>query len=108
MSYVADVVLLTFLEDEGMNDVQAWLTANDWPQLVEISDHAGGNKAMSCDVWAAAINYFDIEAFAAAVSAAKWEWPESVQLFVKGEEDDNFTLRAGVAPNLNSPTIPDA
>lgn len=98
MSHVASVVLLTFIDDGGIKDVQDWLSANGWPQLVKVSDHAGGSKHMQCDVWMAAINYFDIEAFAAVVSAVVWRWPESVQLLVKGEHDDHFTLRSGVAP----------
>ena len=95
MSYVADVVLLAGIRDSGVAEIQGWLKANDWPQLVEISDHAGGNKAMQCEVWAAAINYFDIEGFSKMVHAAQWESPESVQLLIKDEEDDSFVLRVG-------------
>lgn len=99
MSHVADVVLLTFLDDGGMKEVQDWFETNGWPRLVRISYRAGGDKAMQHDIWAAAINYFDIEGLAAAVRAAHWEWPESVQLLVKDENEECFTLRAGVAPH---------
>ena len=90
MSHVTDVLLLASLEDSGVQKVQQWLEENKWPKLVEISDHAGGNKAMQCEVWAAAINYFDIEAFAAAVKSIEWEYPDSVQLLVKDEHDEWF------------------
>jgi hypothetical protein len=99
MSHVADVILLTFVEDAGIDDAQKWLRDNKWPELVEVSGNAGGNKAMQCDVWVAAINCFAIDDFAKAVKAINWEWPDSVQLLVKDEHDDHFTLRSGVSAN---------
>jgi inhibitor of KinA sporulation pathway (predicted exonuclease) len=99
MSHVADILLLTSIEDPGIEDAQKWLRENNWPALVEISDHAGGNKVMQCEVWSAAINYFAIEDFVAVVKGIRWEWPESVQLLVKDEHEDHFTLRTGISAN---------
>lgn len=95
MSYVADIILLTSINDSGIEKVQDWLRQNKWPPLVEISDHAGGNKAMQCDLWAAAINHFPIGDFAEAIREIAWEIPDSVQLLVKNECDDFFTFRVG-------------
>lgn len=97
MSRVADIILLTFIDEPSVAKAQQWLADNKWPQLVEISGHAGGNKAMQCEVWAAAINYFDIDAFAKVIASIEWESPEFVQLLVKDEHEERFTLRAGSA-----------
>lgn len=95
MSYVADVILLTFNEESGISEVQKWLKDNEYPQLVEISGHAGGNKGMQSEIWAAAINYFFIDEFAEALKNIQWKHPQFVQLLVKNEDDVKFMLRYG-------------
>jgi hypothetical protein len=95
MSHVTDIVLLTFLDDSGVAKLNEWLKNNRWPELKEISGYAGGNKAMQCEIWTAAINNFDIDDFVCASKSIDWEYPESVQLLIKGEHDDAFLIRAG-------------
>lgn len=102
MSHVADILLLTMLEDGGSKSVKECPNADalsDWLaehyngcRLVQFDGLAGGNKAMQANVFGTAINYCDIPALVAAFRAIKWEYPESAQLLVKDEHDDTFTM----------------
>jgi hypothetical protein len=101
MSYVADIVLLTTIDDGGMDDehpntdrLEAWLREHysDHVRLVKVDQHAVGTKAMQCDVFITAINYLDTEAFVEVFRTVPWDMPECVQLLIKNEHDDRFTV----------------
>lgn len=96
MSLVTNVLLLVDSEDEpGVPEIQNWLAAEEYGQLVEVSKHAGGRKAMECRVWAGAFNHLDTEAFVSCARGAKWERIESVQLLIREEDDAGFWLAFG-------------
>lgn len=101
MSVVTDIVLLTSIEESGVREIQDWLKAEDWPPLVEVSDRTVGGRVMQCGVYIGAVNYFDLEGFLAAARAVSWDYPESVRLLVKEEEDESFKLvvwlRSGIS-----------
>jgi hypothetical protein len=59
---------------------------------VQLDQKAGGNKAMQCDLMLAAINYLDEEDLLERFNATAWLSPDCVQLMLKGEEDDTFTV----------------
>lgn len=99
MSQVANVILLTDSCECGVSILQKWLAENGWQSLVEISDHAGGNKAMECQVWASAFNNFDTDSFAKEVRRIEWDLPMSVHLLIKDDADFGFILRAGAGLN---------
>jgi hypothetical protein len=103
MSHVADVLLFTPISEAGVAEVQTWLRDNKWPELVEIGQEAGGNKCMQVEVWAAGINYFNIQGFVAACQSVKWERPAWVQLLIKNENDDVLTLRFGASTDASLP-----
>jgi len=96
MSLVTNVLLLTFIEDKGVEFVQSWLKSQSFPGLVEISEYAGGNKMIEHEIWAGAFNFLDVEEFVNVVRSAKWDLPRDVQLLIKKENDDLFHLRFGL------------
>ena len=99
MSYVSNVVLLTFIDDPGIKDLQLWLSENEMPALNQVDGFAGGKRAFEAEIWVGAYNYLDIQEFTQAVLDAKWLYPDAVQLLIKQEADDVFSLRAGSMPD---------
>lgn len=108
MSHVADIILVTAIDDGAQRDeehpnadlLSKWLQENkgqDWLKLVKVDQHAGGNKAIQCDIFLAAINYLDIDGFVAAFRSIRWHMPECAQLMIKDEHDDLFTVYTALA-----------
>ena len=101
MSHVTDIILMTAIEDgaktkEGHPNVDK---LNEYIErehckhkLLRVDEHSGGRKEMQCDVFMAAINYMDIDGFIEWFSIIAWEHPESVQLLIKDEHDDKFSV----------------
>jgi hypothetical protein len=89
-------------EDEPREDCQAleninvWLKADDVRQygpLMDLTAGATGNEVgMSANLYGGGFNHLDIEKFAAVIKDQEWHDPANVQLFIKGEEDEKFTL----------------
>ncbi len=101
MSHVTDIIFTTAIEDGAEIDyshpntdkLSAYLEKkHNGATLVKVDGHAGGRKAMQCDVFMAAINYMDIDAFVEWFNGIEWEYPESVQLLIKDECDDLFAV----------------
>lgn len=105
MSSVTDIILVTGIDDGAIRDaaqpnadkLNAWLNEFmvcpvNGGALVKVDRLARGDKAMQCDVFITAINYLDHEEFLAAFHAIQWASPECVQLMMKGEHDDLFTV----------------
>jgi len=83
MSVVTDIILVTAIEDG------AYRPSFD---LVKVDQYAGGGKAVQCDVFMSAVNYLVLEDLLDWFKSVRWEYPEQVQLFVKGEHDDKFAV----------------
>ena len=92
MSEVTDIILITFIGDGAEKDGEHPNADILWTRLKKVDDLAGGNKCMQCDVFMAAENHLDQQAFLKRFHAVKWESPERVQLLLKGEHDERFTL----------------
>ena len=100
MSVVTGILLLcSVLEERGDSDVfpavdqvNAWLEAQDYGELTHLNGHEGGFKAWQGDVFGGAFNRFDLERFKAAVRRAQWEVPDSVQVLAHGEYDDVWSF----------------
>ena len=104
MSWVADVVLTfslaeIFDEDEihlenvaALDTINAWLEGRHGAQLLEISDKAGGNQPMQSSVYGGAFNMLKIEEFVQLVKSQPWVEPENVQLLIKDEQEERFTI----------------
>ena len=99
MSYVADVILTTFLEGEGIDEpckgvveLNEWLDSENYGILQRVDQYTGGRKAQQADIYLGAFNYLDIGAFVEKIKSIKWVDPEYVQLFLKDEDDDLFNI----------------
>lgn len=104
MSIVTDVILVTAICDGAMgkddshpsvDQLNRWLagsTGRSFNQLVRVDQHAGGSKAMQCDVWMAGINMLDEDALVEAFLAIDWQDPDSAQLMLKSEQADRFRV----------------
>lgn len=106
MSRITDIILLTGMDDGGGEDehpnvdrLNAALhheqgyddASKDWP-LVQVNPHAGGTKVFCRDVFMAAINHLHTEEFLAAWRAIPWEDPYMVQLLIREEGEEKFTV----------------
>ncbi len=103
MSIVTGVILVTFLNDGSMDDdtyenveaLNRWLVetrGRPCDQLVRVDQHAGGGKRLQCDVWMAAFNMLDEDAFIKAVGAINWVHEDCVQLMLQGDGEDLFRV----------------
>lgn len=101
MSHVTDIILITSIEDgadlesdnPNVDKLKGYLEKeHNGHTLLKVDGHAGGNKAIQCDVFMAAFNYFNIDAFVRLFKEMQWQYPESAQLLIKDENDDAFTV----------------
>jgi hypothetical protein len=65
----------------------------------------GGPKRMEATFFGAAFNHVPRSDVVAAVANARWETPGFVQLFLKDQEDDRWTLYE-FTPQLSQPLRP--
>ena len=101
MSNVTNIIL-TFgiCEDEVdedkyilMETVNNWLAEQGHPPFGEDADIcSGGSKHLECPLYIAAFKNFPTETFLGLVFGLPWDEPENVQVFIKDEEDERFTL----------------
>ena len=101
MSHVTDIILSTMIRDgssgkeihPNVDQLNNYLSENygGWI-LIKGDDKDGSGKAMQCDLFIAAINHLNIPKFLEAYRAVEWEAPEYVQLMLKDEHDDGFTI----------------
>jgi hypothetical protein len=90
MSVVTDIILVLGIA-EPIDELNRYLSdAYNGGALKQVDKHAGGNKAVQCDVYMAAINHFDRESFIRKFASINWNEPECVQLFLKYETEDLF------------------
>lgn len=98
MSHVTDILVLASCLDEpgetATDGAIANLNAYLRSDLVRLDEMAGGSKAMQATVWAGAYNYLNIEEFLAKVWEQKWELAADVQVLLKDEHDDRWTLHS--------------
>lgn len=95
MSVVSNVIFKTALGDE---DAVALLNKNFEPGVpfVSCDDEKlpdgwyGGTKYLECEIYPAAFNYLDKDELVKIIEAIKWEFPESVQLFIQEQEGDRL------------------
>jgi hypothetical protein len=93
MSRVTNIILIT-TSDEAEGGVERLNNALAAMAIVgafeRVDEHAGGPKAIEAAVFMAAFNHLNIESFRQAVIKNQWDFPESVQLFIKEQEDERF------------------
>ena len=59
-------------------------------RLYSIEGSVGGHKTISCDIFAAAIDYLDLDEFIEEFSKVQWDKPEEVHLLIKSSDDLRF------------------
>lgn len=69
---------------------------NLFPILVSCSNAEGGNwvggtKHLGAKVYIGALNYWSFERLVNFIKALKFDYPESVRVYVQGQDDNNFT-----------------
>ena len=101
MSRVTNVILTSHVgpqnrPDEEISSVNRFLQTNEGGGVGEFKDvtsYAGGYKHMECRVYLAAFNHADTDVILKAVQQAPWRDREMVQVFMKEEEEELFSLR---------------
>lgn len=104
MSKITDIVIVTGLDEDSGPGSGVWLLnsllsehyelqgTEDCPgaHLKEISDYAGGNKRFCGRIYAASINYLNVEEFVGWAKSAGWAHPACVQLLMQEENESGF------------------
>ena len=65
------------------------------PMLVDVGEHAGGNKCLQAYIAVGAVNYMDVPGFIEHCrSVVRWEWycTDFAQLVIQDEHADGFGL----------------
>jgi len=94
MSYVTDIILIShYLKQDTIDEINGWLIGYQRNGLYEVTEHAGGSKAMQCEVHMGAFNYLGLEEFLEFIKTLPWEEKKQMQLLTKEKHDDKFTLR---------------
>jgi hypothetical protein len=102
MSVVTNVLILAPLIEESPEDtypaidaLNAKLAEHEKGSFVEIGKHAGGRKAFEACVFAAAINYLDLDWFRECIESVPWVSRDEVQVLVCPQSDETFSLFYG-------------
>jgi len=98
MSYVTDIILVTMIDDKhecgklNADTLSQFLCDNyRSTTLVHIPRNIG-RRGLQCDVFVAAVNYLDTDEFMRLFYAIEWQYPNHLQLMLKEEHDDIFTV----------------
>jgi hypothetical protein len=66
---------------------------DDAPGLASVEPvWEGKGKALECNLYVGAYNYFPLDNFVAHLKSIAWEEPEFIQLFVQEQEDMEFRI----------------
>lgn len=107
MSSVTDIILIAMIND-GINDqdksrnpnadiINTYIKENfHGRELVKVDPYAGAKETMQCDIFMCAINGLDTEGLIEIFNGIKWEKPGCVQLMLKEEHDDAFSIHTPV------------
>lgn len=101
MTCVTNVIVTTAIQDGAWekSDHGSMYVLNDYlykhyqsTTLHDVYMQAGGRKPLSCDVFVAAVDYLDIDAFIELFHTVPWEKPQEVQLMIRTEGEDRFKI----------------
>ena len=106
MSSVTDIILIAMIND-GSNDqdkskhpnadiISNYINQNHKYGLVKIDPYAGDEKAMQCDIFMCATDGLDTAGLIELFNSIKWQDPDCVQLMLKDEQDDAFSIHTPV------------
>lgn len=98
MSLITDVVIVTIGgDDKAVATINEWLLENDQrkPQLLKLDAGkagAGGTKASSLFLYAAAFNFVDVSGLEEAIRRAPWRCPSSIAAYFNGEMGSAYVM----------------
>jgi hypothetical protein len=101
VSYVTNLIFsLSIVDvDRGkMDEVNTYFVDKGIKPLVSVDDERlprawyGGSKYLETGLYLGAFNHLNLDDFIKHVRTISWEFPESVQIIVKEQEDLKFTI----------------
>jgi len=110
MSWVTNLLLYVNARDaepEGGKrvEVNEFFEQSDKLGLISLDNPAlprgwyGGDKMLEAQIYVGAFNYLDLEGFLEHVRGLAWQKDDSVQVFVKKQEEDVFRIINVVTAN---------
>jgi hypothetical protein len=79
-----------FFKDEDGEEIQKGFVSLKDPTLPR--GWHGGSQSLECEMAVGAFNYLDVSGLVDHLRNLDWEASESVQLFIKDQQDDRFRL----------------
>ncbi|GGK85777.1 hypothetical protein [Amphritea balenae] len=107
MSSITDIILITMIND-GNNDQDKSKTANadlisnyikqntPLSGLIKVEPYAGEKQSMQCDIFMCATNNLNTAGLIELFNHIQWQDPDCVQLMLKQEADDAFSIHTPV------------
>jgi hypothetical protein len=105
MSWVTDVLLIfslqeIFSEEEleeqdlpTLQNINKWLQENNQTTLDNLAIHTiNSAKSMQSCIYGGAFNYLKVDEFIKIVKSQEWLYRPGVQLLIKDEQDEAFTM----------------
>jgi hypothetical protein len=86
------VLLLSPLDEQNIGSVNDWLESQKKGRLHLVDQYGGNSKGMECTVAIGAFNFLNADAFKAEVFRTAWAFPETVQLLIRKQDDDRFSM----------------
>lgn len=77
---------------EPLERINRWMAHGELVDLTGPTYAEGVGYGMHANLYGGGFKHFDIEEFIETVEAQDWKDRENVQLWVKGEEEESFTL----------------
>jgi len=110
MSQVTNAILVAHVgrrPDDEIAVVNEFLRTNGvgGGEFRDVTDCAGGSKHLECRVSLSAFNHADTNHIVEAVRQAPWRDRETVQLFIKEQDEELFTLRYCASPKSATVTV---
>lgn len=90
---IVEKTIKSFGKEEYLNviSVNTWLYARKYGNIGE-NAYSGGNKEIETALFFAAFNHFNSQVFLQFLKSLPWIAPEEVQMMVKGQHDEKFTM----------------
>lgn len=102
MSFVANIIIVTVPEDEGMKEFNSLMSSeyegsqgSPFSDLYDICEDffCAGTKGLEVGIYTGAFNYLNLDNFIELMNKTHWEFPEGVSLFVQDENEVCMTQR---------------
>jgi hypothetical protein len=96
MSVVTNVIVLTSASERhaSIEEVNQWLAHDSEGNipLARADTVFAGARCMECQVYVGAYNYLSVDGLLAKFRLIAWDFPDSVQVGIRGPFDELFTF----------------